>query len=76
MRRPTTTTEAIDVTAQIFGMPISYVIFAGDMLVMAFMVAVVIWLFVRASDEQIEAAARIPLDDADHRAREGDRHAE
>jgi hypothetical protein len=47
----------------ILGLPISYLIFAGDMLVMAFMVAVVVWVSIRANDEQIDAAARIPLDD-------------
>jgi len=51
--------------AEILGMPISYLIFAGDMLVMAFMIVVVVWVSMRANDEQIAAAARIPLQDAD-----------
>jgi hypothetical protein len=33
------------------------------MLVMAFMIAVVAWVSVRANDANITAAARIPLDD-------------
>ena len=41
----------------------TYFIFAGDMLVMLFMVLLVIWVFWRASDETIDDAARIPLDD-------------
>ena len=41
----------------------TYLIFIGDMLVMAFMVALVVWLSVRANDERIAAAARIPLED-------------
>ena len=41
----------------------SYVLFAGDMLVMAFMVAVVVWVSVFASDEDIDSAARLPLED-------------
>lgn len=60
-------------STEFFGVPIAYIIFAGDMLVMAFMVAVAVWLFVCASDEQIEAAARIPLDERDG---DGARHAE
>ena len=41
----------------------TYLIFGGDMFVMAFMIAVVVWLSVRESDERIDAAARIPLED-------------
>jgi len=41
----------------------AYVIFGGDMLVTAFMVGLVVWLLVRENDAQIEAAARIPLED-------------
>ena len=41
----------------------TYLIFIGDMLVMAFMTGLVIWLSVGAQDERIAAAARIPLDD-------------
>jgi hypothetical protein len=42
---------------------VAYLIFGGDMLVMAFMIAVVAWVSVRANDASITAAARIPLDD-------------
>jgi cbb3-type cytochrome oxidase subunit 3 len=42
---------------------VAYLIFGGDMLVMAFMIAVVAWVSVRANDANITAAARIPLDD-------------
>jgi hypothetical protein len=41
----------------------AYFLFAGDMFVMAFMAAVVVWISVRASDKKIEASARIPLED-------------
>ena len=41
----------------------TFFIFAGDMLVMAFMFALVIWVFMRSSDESIDEAARIPLED-------------
>jgi len=43
----------------------AYFIFAGDMLVMAFMAAVVVWVSIRGSDASIRASARIPLDDED-----------
>lgn len=38
----------------------TYFIFAGDMLVMLFMV---VWVFWRSSDETINGAANIPLND-------------
>ena len=41
----------------------AYLLFAGDMFVMAFMVAVVVWLSVRENDARIDATARIPLED-------------
>lgn len=41
----------------------TYFIFAGDMLVMLFMVILVIWVFWRSSDNNIEKSARIPLED-------------
>ena len=47
----------------VFGVPMTYVIFAGDMLVMAFMIVVAVWLLLRPNDAQIDATARIPLDD-------------
>ena len=43
----------------------AYFLFAGDMLVMAFMTGVVVWLSVRASDPSIRTSARIPLEDED-----------
>ena len=41
----------------------TFFIFAGDMLVMLFMVLLVVWVFWRSSDETINASARIPLED-------------
>lgn len=41
----------------------AYLIFGGDMFVTAFMVGLAIWLLVRENDAQIDAAARIPLED-------------
>jgi len=38
-------------------------IFLGDMLVMLFMIAVVVWVSVYESDERIEFTASIPLQD-------------
>ena len=41
----------------------TFFIFAGDMLVMLFMVILVTWVYFKASDESIEESARIPLED-------------
>ena len=41
----------------------TYVIFIGDMLVMAFMIALIVWFSVRAKDERIDRIARIPLEE-------------
>ena len=42
-------------------------IFTGDMLVMLFMILVVVWVSVYTSDDRIDQAARIPLEDeTDH----------
>ena len=38
-------------------------IFAGDMLVMLFMICLVLWVSWFASDEETDRAARIPLED-------------
>lgn len=38
-------------------------IFLGDMLVMGFMTLLVVYLYVRRSDAELDSAARIPLDD-------------
>lgn len=40
-------------------------IFIGDMLVMAFMIGLAIWVANKSNDEQIAKAARIPLEDED-----------
>lgn len=41
----------------------TWFLFVGDMLVMAFMVALVVWVLLGSSDETIEQSAGIPLDD-------------
>ena len=41
----------------------TYLIFGGDMFVMGFMIAVVVWISLRDNDARIDAAARIPLED-------------
>ncbi len=41
----------------------TFFIFAGDMLVMLFMVVLVVWLFWRMPDSTLDATARIPLED-------------
>jgi hypothetical protein len=38
-------------------------IFAGDMLVMAFMIGLAVWVINRDNDTNIDAVARIPLQD-------------
>ena len=43
----------------------TYFIFAGDMLVMAFMIGVVVWVSLSSSAEALDEAARIPLEDED-----------
>ncbi len=40
-----------------------YFIFAGDMIVMLFMTALVTWVFVWSSQDQVDASANIPLAD-------------
>ncbi len=40
-------------------------IFIGDMLVMAFMVCLVVWVFLSASKKTLDDTARIPLEDED-----------
>jgi cbb3-type cytochrome oxidase subunit 3 len=45
----------------------TWVLFIGDMLVSAFMIAVVVWVSLRRTRRQLEAAARIPLEDEDRR---------
>lgn len=41
----------------------TFFIFAGDMLVMLFMVVLVTWVYWKASDATIDQSARIPLED-------------
>ena len=41
----------------------TYFIFAGDMLVMLFMVILVVWVFWSSSDQTINESANIPLED-------------
>lgn len=50
----------------------TYLLFGGDMLVMAFMIGLFVWLALRSDDEEIDAAARIPL--ADDAPGEDERH--
>ena len=42
-------------------------IFVGDMLVMAFMILVVVWVSMRPTRDRLDAAARIPLEDEENR---------
>jgi cbb3-type cytochrome oxidase subunit 3 len=42
---------------------VTFFIFAGDMLVMLFMIVLVVWVFWHSSDKTIEESARIPLED-------------
>jgi hypothetical protein len=44
----------------------TYLIFIGDMLVMAFMTALVVWVSVRTNNARLDSAARIPLEDETH----------
>ena len=41
----------------------TFFLFAGDMLVMLFMVVLVIWVSLRSSSSNMDRAARIPLED-------------
>ena len=45
----------------------TWFIFVGDMLVMAFMIALVVWVSMRSTRERLDAAARIPLEDEESR---------
>jgi cbb3-type cytochrome oxidase subunit 3 len=45
----------------------TWFIFIGDMLVMAFMIVVVVWVSMRSSRARLDAAARIPLEDEERR---------
>lgn len=41
----------------------TFFLFTGDLLVMAFMMGVVVWVSLRSTRESIDDAARIPLED-------------
>jgi len=43
-------------------------IFAGDMLVMLFMIVLVVWVSLYAGKDETDRIARIPLEDEDHHA--------
>lgn len=43
----------------------TYVIFAGDMLVMAFMIVLVAWVALGMSDRDIDVARNLPLEEDD-----------
>jgi cbb3-type cytochrome oxidase subunit 3 len=45
----------------------TWFIFVGDMLVMAFMILVVVWVSMRSTRARHDAAARIPLEDEEGR---------
>ena len=45
----------------------TWYLFVGDMLVMAFMIVVVVWVSLRSSRSGLDAAARIPLEDEERR---------
>ena len=45
----------------------TWFIFVGDMLVMAFMILVVVWVSMRTTRGRLDAAARIPLEDEESR---------
>ena len=43
----------------------TYFLFAGDMLVMAFMIGVVVYVSLNVKSETLERTSRIPLEDED-----------
>jgi cbb3-type cytochrome oxidase subunit 3 len=46
---------------------VTWFLFIGDMLVMAFMIVVVVWVSLHGTRAQLDAASRIPLEDEDRR---------
>ena len=46
----------------------AYFLFAGDMLVMAFMMGVVVWVSLKSSKESLKKTSEIPLNDEHHDA--------
>lgn len=43
----------------------TFYIFLGDLLVMGFMTVLVVWVLLRSSQNKLNDAARIPLEDED-----------
>ena len=43
----------------------TYLLFAGDMFVMAFMIVLVMWVGLGMSEKEIDAVARLPLEEDD-----------
>lgn len=43
----------------------TFYIFAGDLLVMGFMTVLVVWVLLRSTQNKLDDAARIPLEDED-----------
>ena len=41
----------------------TFFLFAGDMLVMLFMIVLVVWVSLRSTSSRMDEAARIPLQD-------------
>jgi hypothetical protein len=50
----------------------AWFIFAGDMLVMLFMTALVVWVSVRDTAARLDYSARIPLGDDTHEPQRGE----
>ena len=41
----------------------TWFLFTGDLIVMAFMMCLVVWVFLKSSKESLNEASRIPLED-------------
>ena len=41
----------------------TWFLFTGDLVVMAFMMALVVWVFMKSSKQTLNEASRIPLED-------------
>jgi cbb3-type cytochrome oxidase subunit 3 len=42
---------------------LTFFLFTGDLLVMAFMMGLVVWVFMKSSKQTMDESARIPLED-------------
>jgi cbb3-type cytochrome oxidase subunit 3 len=42
---------------------LTWFLFTGDLLVMAFMMSLVVWVFLKSSKQTLNEASRIPLED-------------